>query len=361
MKIPIKLLTLLVFLLIFGYTQSLSAQTPTQNMLTYGKFADLLVKVIGLEIPEGAELLSDEEYYEVTSNMLAEKAVNDFLNNDPDALVTRAGMAEVLYVLCGGTEKLSPDKKIDYLIGKDYMPRAYLDSGVTFVEGDVLILKKDAKEWQKANPGDALEDGDTVKTLENSRVKLQFSPGGKVILKEDTSLKINTVDSNGPLEGGGTDLFLSKGDIKALVTRLEEGSTFEVKTPTAVCGIRGTVFYVSLDALFNTGLFVEEAKVEFINFISKLLQEVGENESSFSDGKGNLTKPVFISLDERGRWTVGFEGTYNAIKINFDEGVLILNNPALAELLAEAYSEAGGRTGGFLGTQVQNEGPATPI
>lgn len=362
MKIWLRLLLALVLLsLVFGNTQSHPDQVYSENLLTYREFGKLLVKVMGPRIPAEAELLSDDEYYEVITNILAEKGVNDFLDNAPDSIVTRAGMANVIYGISGATDELSPDEKIDYLIEKGYLPRSYLNSNITFVEGEVLLLKKGAGDWRKVNPGDALESGDTVKTLESSRAKLQLSSGGKVALKESASVKINVMDSNGPEKGGSAELFLSEGEIQASIKRLEEGSTFEVKTPNAVCGMRGTVFYVSVDELFNTGLFVEKNKVNFLNLFSNLFYDVNENKSSFSDNKGNITKPVFVPLNERKRWIGGFEGITNVVPVTFGGVTTILNNPALATLVAEGYSrpESSRFTGDPPGSQ--GEGPASSI
>ena len=327
----------LIFLIIIGIAP-LSGETHPEKPLTYEAFGDLLAKAMDIELPEGTELLRDEEYYEVIANIFAERGIDDFVENARSSVVTRSGMADVLYIVSGGTEELSSDEKIDYLIDNGYMPQAYLDSAVTFVEGDVLILKKDAKKWQPATPGDSLSEGDNVKTLATSRVKLQFASGGRVILKEDTSLDIVTLDSSDPEKATGTELYLTKGEIKASIKRLEQGSTFEIKTPIAVCGIRGTVFYVKVDKKTNTWLFVGSGGVNFLSFISNLFQNVGKNQGSFANTKGNIQIPRRLSLEEIKKWLAGYENIFNSVPITFGDGIGILNNPALARALAEAYS-----------------------
>lgn len=101
-------------------------------------------------------------------------------------------------------------------------------------KGSAEFLKSGEGTWQEVKKGLRLYSGDSVKTGESSSVDVAFDssknnlvsirPRTHVVLKITESEKIELID----------------GEVFALVKRLPPGSSFEVRTPTAVCGARGT-------------------------------------------------------------------------------------------------------------------------
>ncbi|MFH1867763.1 MAG: FecR family protein [Candidatus Omnitrophota bacterium] len=115
---------------------------------------------------------------------------------------------------------------------------------ITAMSGEVLVLKTDATDWEPAQPGDILSEGDSIKTLEGASARLQFPLRGTIDLNEKTSMMINRLEA---AEGGKIETSLSRGRIKTNIEKfLDKKSTFEVRTPTAVAGVVGTEFYLNV-------------------------------------------------------------------------------------------------------------------
>lgn len=99
----------------------------------------------------------------------------------------------------------------------------------------------------KVEKGLALNQGETVQTKADGRVKIKFLEGAnEVTLGADTALVIERAGSGGSTKG--TSLNLLRGDVRSDVKVKYSGKgddKFEVKTKNAVAGVRGTIFTTS--------------------------------------------------------------------------------------------------------------------
>ena len=105
---------------------------------------------------------------------------------------------------------------------------------VLFLKGDARVKSPAGSSWEGLKSGYELMEGYQLKTGPDSWVELGLGEGSKnvVRVKENTLVNFSRL---GPVE-----LVLLKGEVRTLIERLDEGSKFEIKTPTAVCGARGT-------------------------------------------------------------------------------------------------------------------------
>jgi hypothetical protein len=119
--------------------------------------------------------------------------------------------------------------------------------------GSVAALEGSAEarrpggEWTVLAAGDDVHVGDELRTGAASKLKVLFRDESILTLAAETQLSIDEQILD---PSGGTSLFtLLLGTVRALVSdRYEaDGATFEVRTPTAVVGVRGTGFIVSYD------------------------------------------------------------------------------------------------------------------
>ncbi|WKZ80727.1 MAG: FecR domain-containing protein [Fimbriimonadaceae bacterium] len=92
-------------------------------------------------------------------------------------------------------------------------------------------------------PGDRINRWDRIVTGMDSSVKLRFEDGTVVDVSELTDMKVLCfIDAGAAVQ---TRLWIRGGEISASVNRsVERPSSFDVKTPTATCGVRGTKFTV---------------------------------------------------------------------------------------------------------------------
>jgi outer membrane protein assembly factor BamB len=153
---------------------------------------------------------------------------------------------------------------------------------VTFFSGDVELY--DGSEWAAAEIGETVEEGYAIKTFENSSCEIQFGKSSIIQLKENTDLTFSSV----LFDPGNTnvELKLSKGTLLSKVEKLTVGDSYNVTSPGAICGIRGTQFLVSMDEEQSTTLAVREGKVSLVPLVAdaeKLELQLSDSEMSVKD------------------------------------------------------------------------------
>lgn len=128
----ITLLTILTIALSFG-----SAYAADNDVLTKGKLADILIKMLNVKLPKGTDALSEGEAYEVTANALAVNGVVNFIDTVPGDKITYGEIVDILYALIGGKDVLDINAKIKYLVERKLVP---------LKETGYLITLADAKD-----------------------------------------------------------------------------------------------------------------------------------------------------------------------------------------------------------------------
>lgn len=118
-----------------------------------------------------------------------------------------------------GPAPAAPVGKVTHLVGK---------ADLTSPAGKARLLKL----------GDPIENGDILRTKSKTKVGITFTDGNTLWLAEKTRMKISRY-STAERSHNFFDLF--RGKSRTVVTKLARGSRMEVHTPTAVCGVRGTI------------------------------------------------------------------------------------------------------------------------
>lgn len=145
------------------------------------------------------------------------------------------------------------------------------EATIILVKGDVKIQKAGKAEWFEAKKGMFLGDGDCAKTGKESAVEISFDRDNRNVVR----LYENTTAI---LRGRWlTQIGLLKGRIRSLIRKLRGDSSFEIGTPTAVAGARGSGWDVSS----------EEKRDEVKAFEDEIFVR------SF-DEQGNLIKEVMV-------------------------------------------------------------------
>ena len=109
--------------------------------------------------------------------------------------------------------------------------------------------------------GMALQPGDTVRT--NSTIaELQLEPNGSIIkLSENT---VFTIDELQRSETTSNKFSMAAGKLRAIAASAGLGNRYQVSTPSAVCGVRGTDFGVIAIPGQEERAFVAQGVVEFV-------------------------------------------------------------------------------------------------
>ena len=127
------------------------------------------------------------------------------------------------------------------------------------VKGSVFVKRSKGRTEAKKNA--KLFEGDVIDTEGSGRIKIRLAEGGnEVVLGANTSMQIQRVGQRSR-NSSGTELKLQKGSIRSSVRKKYSGEgsdVFQVKTPNAVAGVRGTVFLVSFDPSIRQSLLATE-------------------------------------------------------------------------------------------------------
>lgn len=115
------------------------------------------------------------------------------------------------------------------------------------ISGYVEIRKADSQEWSLAQEGMVLYENDEIRTQKASSARLLLDEDGntgQLDVKETTRLRLNTLDKEEVSGDKKTLLDVAIGRVLIQVEKLQGESKFEVNTPTATMGVRGTKFEV---------------------------------------------------------------------------------------------------------------------
>jgi hypothetical protein len=175
---------------------------------------------------------------------------------------------------------------------------------IIYLKGDVSVLPEGKADWVKGGITMTLRKGDRVKTGASSLCDLSFDTEKRMIVGiKGNSDVIVLLDGNRKIE-------LVAASIYAKLSGIPKGSSFEIKTPTAVCGARGTGLGVDADSektqatAYENGIYVQNDKGE-----EKDVKE-GDSRNIDKDGKISDEFPADKSdIDNFNSWGNAAEET----------------------------------------------------
>ncbi len=182
---------------------------------------------------------------------------------------------------------------------------------VTFTSGDVKVIR-DGKEVPAAI-GMIVYAKDLIRT-ENGTIDLQTRTGSAVRVREMTSLTVSKIAGK---DGGETRLEMEHGGVLANVKKASANEGFNVATPTAIAGVRGTSFSVEVDPFERTSsVKVIDGKVAMaprIEALENATPEEIESDPALKQLAELQSKEVIIEEKTEGRLKPEVEKTVLAI------------------------------------------------
>ncbi len=137
------------------------------------------------------------------------------------------------------------------------------------VQGSVESQRSGAAQWLPASLGEVYCPGDTIRVNARSRADIALANQSVLRLRENTTLELEGVDQDRTylveLLQGAAHFFSRTGD-----------RNLEVKTPYTVAGVRGTEFYVAVEA-DQTLVSVFEGRVLASNATGELVLTDGQS------------------------------------------------------------------------------------
>ena len=113
------------------------------------------------------------------------------------------------------------------------------------VHGELSLMSAEG-ENKLTNKGTTIIAGDRLVTGSDSSTTIEFDDGSQIRLAPNTVLKIDTLHTYGTSGANDTQIELPQGTIENnVVPRKNPSSRFEIISPSAVTGVRGTRYRVS--------------------------------------------------------------------------------------------------------------------
>jgi hypothetical protein len=129
--------------------------------------------------------------------------------------------------------------KINFILGK---------------EGDVTIRHANNSAWLPAKLKMDILRGDRLKTAAESRCEVKLNDGSMIRLGENSEFDFQ--QSNLSKQARQVDATLKKGSIWANILKWRWAENkFEVKSPTAVCAVRGTIYRMEADSTTRVAVY----------------------------------------------------------------------------------------------------------
>lgn len=205
---------------------------------------------------------------------------------------------------------------------------------ILYMQGEVQV-KVGASDWQPAEIEMLLNKGDMLRTGADSFVEITFGPKqDKNVIKagENSTIKLDA-------DADGINVIrLSSGKVFSLISKLARDAKFEIVTPTAIAGARGTGWSVESAAGFAAmAAFINSIYVKSFGQDGALLGEA-EIDTGWKmvielfQPPGDLLPITQEELDEWGKW-------YDEVRIRLAEFVKKYMVPADIALQAEAYED----------------------
>jgi hypothetical protein len=139
-------------------------------------------------------------------------------------------------------------------------------STITYADGKCLAGSGPGGPWTPIKKGDTVKDGQYVKTEAGSKVEITLPDGSALRLGDNTLFQL---EASKPKKDKGSSFSVLLGKTWAKVKSVSGQGNFEVKTKTAVAGVRGTVFSVLAQQDTATTVKVFEGEVAVNNKPSK--------------------------------------------------------------------------------------------
>lgn len=202
---------------------------------------------------------------------------------------------------------------------------------VTEVMGEVRYRDPITRSVRYLKKGDRLTEGGKVKLSKNQSLKIVSHRGDKMDFSKKSYFKLTELKQKGSDDAIYIDLYRGKGQFK--VTPLNEGSSFKVRTPTAIADVRGTEFELDEGVLTVTedvvyfepvdesseGVAVEEGSTAQINEGGTV--EVSETSPSEEDSPVSNAPSNTLSQEEASTENENIEETSSGLQDDLQQSL----------------------------------------
>jgi len=190
---------------------------------------------------------------------------------------------------------------------------------VKSVTGTVEVQRARTTAWIKAEAGMRLNEGDMVRTKSKSKIVIELDDGSITQLTSLSQMKMEKLSRS--LRGKSTDMGMDQGKSWMKVKKLDVArDKFNVNTPTAVAGVRGTYFSSEVEQASDSTFDVFEGQVNVSQKSDPTDQvEVRSNHRTEVKKGAQPTSPSQIPADQlKAALSEGIEGGLEPDNAGYD-------------------------------------------
>lgn len=169
------------------------------------------------------------------------------------------------------------------------------------VQGEVVIMHAKDLKGYRAERGIRLYKGDIIRTLDNGRLRMRLNDGSIISLASKTKLKLTRSVYQKKKKRRSSFFSMALGKARFFVVKVLDfkRSEFKVKTPTAVCGVRGSDFILEATATETIATALEDTELEFqsLAFLEEPPVILRDYEESVSSLNQRPTPPERLAMD----------------------------------------------------------------
>lgn len=177
---------------------------------------------------------------------------------------------------------------------------------ITYLGGQVQVKRAGETQWTSACPNMILLENDQIKVLSQSRAELILDNQSVMRLSENTLLTIHKLEEEKATQKETARMDISTGKLWVRMAKLfNPASRYDVKTPTAIAGVQGTVYQVKVAGDQSTTIQVFQGAVNIYNPFPKATpsgpgKAMGLEEPHEVAGPQQVPGPTTVSREE---WT----------------------------------------------------------
>jgi ferric-dicitrate binding protein FerR (iron transport regulator) len=185
------------------------------------------------------------------------------------------------------------------------------------LNGKLYLQQEGTKSWSEIGSGAFLYETDTVRTGPRSRASILFVDGIETRLNANTTFKLEKKSLQSKDKGRMINLTVGR-----LWTKLLVKVKFSIKTPVAVCAVRGTEYETGVDGNGNTDIRVYSGIVEVSNDYGTV--NVNKNSKSSVTAGNPPEDPVPMGSDDNSNWKDELK-TSGSLKIELSNPSTLIN------------------------------------
>jgi hypothetical protein len=182
---------------------------------------------------------------------------------------------------------------------------------ITFILGgknDVLIKHHNSQQWNAAKLKMTVLNDDVLQTKKESRCEVKLGDGSLVRIGENSIFEFATAPGQIQKDVRAE---LKKGRAWAnLAPFKSQNKQFQIKAPTAVCAVRGTIYRVDADSLTRCSVYDGQVDVGPVSLWGMTQQQQQESKSLQPvevPGPTEIPPPYQVSLEQWIQIVQGFQ------------------------------------------------------